>query len=78
MDVKQFLPTEWDMPELLAQVNLPVSDNPTINFLDAVKRKANILNDEFRGKRQPEYMRYATASKLPSITKKSETGVFKS
>ena len=51
MDIKQFLPTEWDMPELLAQVNLPVSDNPTINFLDAVKRKANILNDEFRGKR---------------------------
>jgi len=67
------------MPELLSQVNLPSTDNPTINFLDAVKRKANLLNDNFRGNRQPEYMRYATVSKLPSIAKKSnDEEVFKS
>ena len=40
---------------------MPRSENPTINFCDAMVRKANLLNDKFRGNRQPEYMRKGQA-----------------
>ena len=52
------MPTDWELPKEIFDLNLRKSENPTVNLCDAIVRKVNILNENFRGKRKPEYMRY--------------------
>jgi len=73
IDIKKLMPTPWELPKelhFLSQVHLPVSDSPAINLCDAIVRKANMLNQNFRGSRKPEYMSHTYLkfdSSLPSI-----------
>ena len=52
------MPTDWELPKEIFDLNLRKSENPTVNLCDAIVRKVNILNENFRGKRKPEYMKY--------------------
>ena len=49
IDVSKLMPTKWDLPDSLFDINLPQSKNPTVNFCDALVRKATFLHDNFRG-----------------------------
>ena len=49
---------------------MPISDNPTINFVDSIKRKANLLNTEYRGTRKPDYMMRSIEEKVKNDAKK--------
>jgi hypothetical protein len=51
------MPQHWEHPEELFTVQSSVSKNSTINFAEALLRKANILNNEYKGTRQPLYLR---------------------
>jgi hypothetical protein len=69
-DASKMMPKQWDLPDELFAVHMPVSDNPTINFIDAMKRKANLLNNEYRGTRKPDYMMHKIDEKVTSEPKK--------
>ena len=75
VDTSSFIPKEWSLPKELAflsEVNLHNSESPAINICDAIIRKANVLNQTFRGSRQPEYVSRNSAmkeGKLPCISK---------
>ena len=56
VDIHKLMPTQYELPSEMFEIHLPQSENPTINLCDAIVRKANLLNEKFRGNRQPEYM----------------------
>jgi hypothetical protein len=64
------MPKQWDLPDELFAVHLPISDNPTINKMDAMIRKANLLNTEYRGTRKPDYMMRKIEEKVNNEAKK--------
>lgn len=49
--MKKMMPTEWELPESQNAINFPQSQNPTINLCDAIVRKANMIEKNFRGTR---------------------------
>jgi hypothetical protein len=51
------MPKKWDFPDELFAVNMPSSENKTVSFCDAIVRKANLLNHEYRGSRKPDYLK---------------------
>jgi hypothetical protein len=57
IDLQKKIP-HWEPPTYLHEVNMPQSSSSTANFLDAVVRKVNMLHEEFRGDRQPMFMRH--------------------
>jgi hypothetical protein len=58
VDLRKVLPAEYKLPEELFNVNLGSSTNSTINLCDGLKRKANVLGENFKaGTRVPLYMR---------------------
>lgn len=50
------MPSEFELPEEIFEIHMPQSSSPTVNFCDALTRKANMLNNRFRGDRRPKYM----------------------
>jgi len=50
------MPSDWELPEEIFDLNLQKSSNPIVHMCDAMVRKVNILNENFRGNRRPEYM----------------------
>jgi len=62
------MPTKWDLPDELFTINLPQSENPTINLCDALVRKAAFLRDNFKGKRRPAYEEH-NMPEAPGLTK---------
>jgi len=51
------MPTDWELPSEMFDLNLRKSENPTVNLCDAIVRKVNLLNENFLGHRKPEYMK---------------------
>ena len=66
IDIKEMMPIAWELPResFFAKVNLPQSSNPTVNFLDALVRKNDLIHTEFRGTNQPKYMK---KDKVPNL-----------
>ena len=62
------MPTDWELPSEMFELNLAKSENPTVNLCDAIVRKVNLLNENFRGNRKPDYMR--PLYKSPSVISK--------
>ena len=57
MDVAKLMPNVWEIPEEFFSVNMPTSENPTINYCDAIMRKAHLIREKFRGNSLPAYMK---------------------
>ena len=57
--MSKIIPKEWEIPEEFFEVNMPISDNPTINYCDAIKRNAKLLQEKFRGNSQPAYVKHS-------------------
>lgn len=56
ININSLLPKDFSLPEELFAVNLAKSSNPTINFCDAMIRKAGILQENYiisRSQTQP-------------------------
>ena len=68
VDLASKMPKNFDLPPELFEINMPKSSNPTINFCDAIVRKANILNDKFRSHRKPAYMNHSYSPKNAEST----------
>jgi hypothetical protein len=56
VDISKIIPSRWELPDEVFKINLPGSLNPTINLCDALVRKADMINDHFRGQRKPEFL----------------------
>ena len=61
------MPKKWDFPDELFKVHMPSSDNKTVSFCDALTRKANLLNNEYRGSRKPDYMQFKKSLRAGEI-----------
>ena len=57
IDVSKLMPQRWDIPDEFFAVNMPVSNNPTINYCDAIVRKAKLVKENFLGKEEPAYVK---------------------
>ena len=55
VDVRNLMPVKFDLPYDAGEYHKP-SENPMINFCESLKRKADMLNNNFRGTRIPKYM----------------------
>jgi hypothetical protein len=50
---KEYMPAVFEHPDALFNFQMRISENPTINFIEIMKRKANLLQTEYRGKNKP-------------------------
>ena len=56
VNIKQLMPKHWDHPTELFEVRGANSDSQTINLCDALIRKTDLLYENYRGTRVPDYL----------------------